>query len=422
VKNASGFMAGDIVVFSDGKTKIYNKVLTVDANVLTFAEEFPETVVDTKLLPQNIISTCEIDIEIKAENIVENYENCSININSPNFIDQKLANSEVVMAQAKQSDEIISPYKLISGNEEGEFLISLFEGTNGTLGVLSSGDFIGEDKGPGDRSGIQAFIDNAEVSLMAVPGVTDPQVSLTLIAHCENRANRFAILDMPKDKKTVNDIVNYRNMFDSEYAAMYHPWVRVFDPLTKNTISVPPSGSVAGVYARTDNTRGVHKAPANEIVSACVGLECNYTTGEQDILNPKGVNLIRSFPGQGIRVWGARTLSSNALWKYINVRRLFIFVEESIKLNTNWVVFEPNDEVLWLRVRRTIEIFLGDVWRSGALVGTTQDEAFFVDIGHGTMSQGDIDNGRLICVIGIAPVKPAEFVIFRITQKTNGGE
>ena len=172
-------------------------------------------------------------------------------------------------------------------------------------------------------------------------------------------------------------------------------------------------------YARSDNTRGVHKAPANEVVRGCTGLDCQYNKGEQDILNPKGVNLIRSFPGQGIRVWGARTCTSNAQWKYINVRRLFIYIEESIKANTNWVVFEPNDELLWIRVSRTVEAFLTTLWRNGALAGTTTDEAFFVNVGRNTMSQDDIDNGRLICVIGVAPVKPAEFVIFRITQKTN---
>jgi phage tail sheath protein FI len=199
---------------------------------------------------------------------------------------------------------------------------------------------------------------------------------------------------------------------------MYHPWLQVFDPLDKRNINIPPSGSIAGIFSRTDIERGVHKAPANEVVRACVGLDCQYSTGEQDILNPRGVNLIRSFTGRGIRVWGARTCSSNGQWKYVNVRRLFIYLEESIKRNTNWVVFEPNDEVLWARVRRTIELFLSTVWRTGALAGTTAEEAFFVDIGRTTMTQDDIDNGRLICVIGAAPVKPAEFVIFRITQKT----
>lgn len=207
-------------------------------------------------------------------------------------------------------------------------------------------------------------------------------------------------------------------MVDSTYAAMYHPWLTVFDPMDKRNINLPPSGSVVGIYARSDNSRGVHKAPANEVVRGCVGLSVPFNKGEQDILNPKGVNLIRSFPGQGIRVWGARTTSSDPSWKYVNVRRLFIYLEESIKANTNWVVFEPNDERLWARVKRTIDGFLKTMWRSGALAGSTEAEAFFCNIDHSTMTQDDIDNGRLICVIGVAPVKPAEFVIFRITQKT----
>ena len=206
-------------------------------------------------------------------------------------------------------------------------------------------------------------------------------------------------------------------MFDSNYAAMYHPWLQVFDPLDKKNIAVPPSGAMMGIYARSDNTRGVHKAPANEVVRACVGLDCQFNKGEQDILNPKGVNLIRSFPGQGIRVWGARTASSDQSFKYINVRRLFIFIEESIKANTSWAVFEPNDTALWVRVQRTISVFLTNLWRNGSLTGSSPEEAFFVNIGRNTMSQ--VDNGRLICVIGVAPVKPAEFVIFRITQKTS---
>ena len=227
------------------------------------------------------------------------------------------------------------------------------------------------------------------------------------------------VTDIPQDAKKVEDVEAHRDIFDSEYAALYHPWLIVYDSLDKKNIAIPPSGAVMGIYARSDNTRGVHKAPANEVVRNCVGLDCQFNKGEQDILNPKGVNLIRSFPGQGIRVWGARTVSSNGLWKYVNVRRLFIYLEESIKANTSWVVFEPNDEALWVRVQRTISVFLTTMWREGSLMGSSPEEAFFVNIGRETMSQDDIDNGRLICVIGIAPVKPAEFVIFRLTQKTS---
>ena len=255
------------------------------------------------------------------------------------------------------------------------------------------------------------------VSVMAVPGVTDQKVQLSLTAQCE-RKNRFSVLDIPREAKEVQDIIRHRENFDTSYAAFYHPWVTVFDPLDKKNIAIPPSGSVMGIYARSDNSRGVHKAPANEVVRACVGLDVQFDKGEQDILNPKGVNLIRLFPGQGIRVWGARTASSDGTWKYVNVRRLFIFLEESIKKNTDWVVFEENNEELWRRVQGIIEVFLREVWRSGGLAGSSPEEAFYVNIGRGTMTQEEIDNGHLICIIGAAPVKPAEFIIFRITQNT----
>jgi phage tail sheath protein FI len=199
-------------------------------------------------------------------------------------------------------------------------------------------------------------------------------------------------------------------MIASSYAAMYHPWLQVYDPVTKKPGFVPPSGSVAGVFSRTDVSRGVHKAPANETI-ICTGLSTNYTTGEQDILNPAGVNLIRALPGQGVRVWGARTASSDSNFKYVNVRRLFIYVEQSIRNATNWVVFEPNNSSLWARVQTTVSSFLENMFRAGMLSGETPSEAFFVDIGPNTMSRDDILNGRLICQIGIAPVKPAEFVI-----------
>ena len=179
-----------------------------------------------------------------------------------------------------------------------------------------------------------------------------------------------------------------------------------------------------GVYSRTDIARGVHKAPANEVVF-CTGLKVNYTKEEQDILNPEGINLIRSIPGEGIRIWGARTASTNSAFKYVNIRRLFIFVMESIKASTNWVVFEPNDSTLWQRVSLTITSFLDGLWRTGMLSGGSPGEAYFVEIGPSTMTLDDIRNGRLICNIGIAPSRPAEFVIFRLTQhtsETGGGE
>lgn len=419
VKSNIGFSAGDVVMFSDGENKEYNKVVSAEQGMLKFEEDFQADVVDTQLLATKVITTCEVNMEVKFADVVETYDEVSFNIDSPNYIGNKAAKSELVEIVVSGDGGIASPFQLLSGDEEGVYSITLAGGSDGSQEQVDAGVFVGVDQGPGKRTGIQAFVDNTEVSIMAVPGITDPNVQLSLVAHCENLASRFAILDAPQDKKTTTDIMTHKDMIDSQYAALYHPWLIVYDPLAKKNSAVPPSGSMAGIFARTDSQRGVHKAPANEIVRGCTGLDCDYNAAEQGILNPKGVNLIRAFQGQGIRVWGARTCSSNKLWKYINVRRLFIFLEESIKANTNWVVFEPNHPVLWARVKRTIENFLTNVWRNGALAGTSPEEGYFVDIGPNTMTQDDIDNGRLICVIGVAAVNPAEFVIFRITQKTN---
>lgn len=423
VKNSAGFNEGDVVVYRDMTSVVYNRVVKSQDNVITFEKEFEEDVVDKNLLPKKVISTCEFNLEVKYDDIVEFYENLSFNISIPNYVDKKTAKSDLIVANyiGRKAEEPVAPFDEIAGEEPDQAfsVIHLKKGSNGSVSSISASDFIGTDNGAGKRTGIQSFLDNDNVSIMAVPGVVDPNVQLMLVAHCENLASRFAVLDMPRDAKKIDDIVAHREIVDSNYAAMYHPWLEVFDPLDKKNIAIPPSGSVIGIYARSDTSRGVHKAPANEVVRACVGLDCQFNKGEQDILNPKGVNLIRAFPGQGIRVWGARTASSDGSWKYINVRRLFIFIEESIKANTNWAVFEPNDEVLWVRVKRTIDVFLTGLWRSGALAGSAPSEAFFVNVGRNTMSQDDIDNGRMICVIGVAPVKPAEFVIFRISQKTN---
>lgn len=440
VKNSSGFQAGDIVAFGEGDEAIYNEVVKSGDNVIEFIEDFPEDIVDQNLLPSKVITTCEFNLEAKYDDIVEYYENLSFNIEAPNYVSKKTAKSDLIIVTEKllqkgtlvsteeesveEEEEVLieAPFIELGGENEAVLTVSLSGGSNGSIGNVSASDFIGTDKGAGKRTGIQSFLDNDLVSIIAVPGVTDPNVQLSLVAHCENLGSRFAVLDIPREAKKVEDLIAHRDIFDSQYAAVYHPWLQVFDPLDKKNIAIPPSGSMIGIYARSDNTRGVHKAPANEPVRACVGLDCQFNKGEQDILNPKGINLIRSFPGQGIRVWGARTVSSNASWKYINVRRLFIFIEESIKANTNWAVFEPNDEVLWVRVKRTIDIFLEGLWRGGSLAGTSPQEAFFVNVGRETMSQDDIDNGRLVCVIAVAPVKPAEFVIFRISQKTGDAQ
>ncbi|HEY7425685.1 MAG TPA: phage tail sheath subtilisin-like domain-containing protein [Gemmataceae bacterium] len=268
--------------------------------------------------------------------------------------------------------------------------------------------------------GLAALATVDEIALLLAPDEVRSglgQVSQDVINLCETLKDRFTIVAAPQLPVNATQI-NVPQ--DSTYAAYYFPWIYVYDPSQNRTVLIPPTGHVAGIFAKTDIERGVHKAPANEVVLGATDLQLPIPKGMQDILNPKGVNCIRDFrvASRGIRLWGARTMSSTPEWKYVNVRRLFLYVEKSIDHGTQWVVFEPNDEPLWAKVRRTLTTFLIGVWKSGALMGTTQDEAFFVKCDKETMTQDDIDNGRLICYIGIAPVKPAEFVIFRISQKT----
>ena len=238
-----------------------------------------------------------------------------------------------------------------------------------------------------------------------------------LISHAERMPYRVAILDSAQHQ-TIADVRGMRAKLDSKYAALYYPWITVLDPVTRKEIDLPPSGFVAGIYARNDVERGVYKAPANEVVRLAIGFETLLNKGQQEVLNPEGVNCFRYFEGRGYRLWGARTISSDSEWKYLNVRRYFAYVERSIDKSTQWAVFEPNGEQLWANVRRTIEDFLLNEWQSGALLGDKPDKAFFVRCDRSTMTQNDLDNGRLICLIGIAPLKPAEFVIFRIGQWT----
>lgn len=418
-KSVEGFREGDLVECKGE----YNKIVAIYDKTVTFENKFKGNVVDGGIIPSTVLYLVNFDMSVRFNDDVENYTELSLNNQSTNYFVNRLASSELVKITLAASKDNGNPIEAILGKGNTSGFFSLEGGSDGTISKVNAGTFIGEDNGPGKRTGIQSFVENNNVSMLAVPGVTIPEVVVALVAHCENLKSRFAVLDMPKEMSKTADLIQYRNMIDSTYAAMYHPWIQVYDRSNSQPGYVPPSGAIMGVYSRTDTSRGVHKAPANETVF-CTGLKVNYTKGEQDILNPEGINLIRDLPGQGIRVWGARTASSNSAFRYVNVRRLFIFVEESIKANTSWVVFEPNDASLWQRVRLTIASFLDSMWRNGMLAGSTPDEGFFIEIGSTTMTKDDIMNGRLICNIGIAPSRPAEFVVFRVTQHTaeSGGE
>ena len=279
---------------------------------------------------------------------------------------------------------------------------------------------IGKDEGVGKKSGLFLFDTIQDIALVAAPGVTDPAAQDAILSHCEKNRFRFAVLDSPE---TLNGgIDSMPKPRDSNMGAYYFPWVQMFDTVQDQNVYAPPSGGICGIYSRVDATRGVHKAPANEIFRTAIGLKYDLTDAEQELLNPKGINCIRDFPGRGIRVWGARTISSNPEWRYINVRRLFCMVEQALQNGTNWVVFEPNTRDLWKKITRNITAFLLNTWRSGALFGDTPEEAFYVRCDDELNPPESIDAGYVVCEIGLAPAKPAEFVVFRVSQKVLGEE
>jgi uncharacterized protein len=277
------------------------------------------------------------------------------------------------------------------------------------------------------KTGLKAFEDLEDISIVAAPGssfgyeggykTNAITIANLLISHASRMRYRIAVLDSG-NAQSISQVRAMRAQFDSKYAALYYPWVRILDPITRKEIFLPPSGFVSGIYARNDIERGVHKAPANEVANLSLGFENNVNKSQQDVLNPEGINCFRYFEGRGNRLWGARTISSDPEWKYVNLRRYFAYVERSIDIGTQWAVFEPNGDQLWANVRRTIYDFLLNEWQKGSLLGEKPEKAFFVRCDRSTMTQNDLDNGRLVCLIGIAPLRPAEFVIFKIGQWT----
>ena len=424
-----GLGAGSVLQFPDSTRQLVQSV-NADDNEVDFAGGVAVNVAD-----EDAISSVEFDL------IVERLNE-----------DGKVVESEAFMNLGMHSGHSRYAADVVGAFDEGAMvaedagesaLIRLVDLTTsdaerlavpyaGVTRVLDDGDddfgnidaqtYIGQPSTDPDlRSGIYAMENIDDISIAAVPGQWDQDVQNQLLSHCAYMRYRFAVLDSEADARMA-DVQTQRSLYDTTYGAIYYPWLTISDSFGRNgdVLHIPPSGHVAGIYARTDVQRGVHKAPANEVVMGVRDLQVRLTKGEQDILNPKHINCLRDFRdmNRGLRVWGARTLSSDPEWKYVNVRRLFLFVEKSIEMGTQWAVFEPNGEQLWATIYRSLTNFLTTVWRSGALEGTKPEEAFFVKVDRTTMTQDDIDNGRLIIIIGIAPVKPAEFVIFRISQKT----
>jgi phage tail sheath protein FI len=315
------------------------------------------------------------------------------------------------------SEPAVGAYAPLTGGGDGE-------------AGLTAEDFAGEPAAPPDlRTGLAALGDIDGISLLCNPdhvhpartGAQGERMMNDLITHCERLRYRFAILQIEGGQ---GDVQAIRVPGDTSRAAVYHPWVRVADPMTRGTVLVPSVGHVAGIYARTDTERGVHRVPANTVVRGLVGneqpLEYIINRDQQDLLNPLGINVLRDFRAdrRGVRVWGARTMSGDPRLRHVNVRRLLNFIEESIDKGTRWAVFEPNNEETWAAVRESIRAFLEKVWKNGALMGATRKEAFFVKCDREAMTQDDIDNGRLVCLVGVAPVRPAEFVVIRVSHST----
>jgi phage tail sheath protein FI len=377
--------------------------------VLYWSQDPPTPIVDpTSRDPEKLRDPNRMEPQI-----TEVFDDLSANQLSGGFYERQVNDRSTLITIKRQADGVL------------DFLTDVTLMQNGTVGHdLIPQDFLGDPAAePGQKSGLDSFNEIDEIALLTSPdefGLGDnTTITNALRDQCELRKDRFAVLNSFQNP---GPIATHAPSVNSKYAAYYYPWLNVIDPLTGVSVPIPPSGHITGIYARSDNERGVHKDPANEVIRGIDSLTIQLTNEHQAILNPRGVNALRYFRGMGNLVWGGRTTTSDPDWKYINVRRLFIFVEKSIEVSTQWVVFEINDEPLWARVRRSISDFLTRLWMDGMLQGRVKEEAYFVRCDRTTMTQADIDNGRLICLIGIAPVKPAEFVIFRIGQWTGGSD
>ncbi len=341
--------------------------------------------------------------------VLEVFEDLSDSQTSSSFYERKINGLSTLVTVKRDAAGVpanTAATVLTGGTDDNSYVLSDFTGSAVT--------------DPTKPIGLDALKAIDEISILCCPDEESVSgVTGALRDQCELMKDRFAILNPPL---TPPAIASHQPSLNSKYAAYYYPWLKVIDPLSGQTVLVPPGGHLAGIYARSDAERGVHKDPANEVIRGIDSLQVQISKEQQAILNPRGVNALRYFTGAGNLVWGGRTTSRDPDWKYINVRRLFIFVEKSIERGTQWVVFEPNDEPTWARVRRSVGDFLTRLWMDGMLQGRTAEQAYFVKCDRTTMTQADIDNGRLICLIGIAPVKPAEFVIFRIGQWTGGSE
>jgi phage tail sheath protein FI len=382
-------------------------------SLTSYFQQNPNSLSQARSLPIVILAGSSVDTGPEVINAIIDYGTRTGT--NPNLNQRIIDFSSTVAATAE-----------LSTDTARSIVVNLSGGNDGA--IPSIGDYEGNTNVvTNDKSGLVGFEDIDDISIVAAPGATfgykaDNGVKAgaiigALISHASRMRYRIAVLDAGDDL-SISEVRSMRAKLDSTYAALYYPWIRVLDPVTNTELNLPPSGFVAGIYARNDTNRAVYKAPANEVVNGAIGFEKLLNKAQQEVLNPEGINCFRFFEGRGFRLWGARTISSDPEWKYVNLRRYFAYLEHSIDKGTQWAVFEPNGELLWGNVRRTIEDFLLNEWQNGALLGDKPEKAYFVKCDRSTMTQNDLDNGRLVCLIGVAPLRPAEFVIFRIGQWT----
>ncbi|MCJ8500112.1 phage tail sheath family protein [Desulfatitalea alkaliphila] len=364
------------------------------------------------------------------------YDDLGFGAAHPNFIAKVLPEQPATTSEALQhpyyfavtpGNTAFALFNALFGTESAN-TIAIKNGNDGVEPVPTTSSTSRDDHTVAFAEALEVLEALDDIAIVAAPGHSEmaqyAAIQQALISHAERDKYCIAVLDTPS-QLSIQGARDARSRIDSSYAALYYPWVTVANPLwrpgnsnTSKEINVPPSGFIAGIYARTDINRGVWKPPANEVVRGAIRFERDINHAQQEVLNPEGVNCLRYFFGRGYRVWGARTASSDPEWKYVNIRRYFIYLEHSIDRSTQWAVFEPNGPRLWTNITDTVNAFLYNEWHSGALLGTAPEQAFFVRCDRSTMTQADLDNGRLICEVGVAAVKPAEFVIFRIGQKT----
>lgn len=428
LRSTAGFYVNAWVEIDRGSTapKMFRRVLAVNGTVVTLAGPALNAAAVAPSAPATttVFSVCEFSLTASYDGVTETYRGMTLEqVPGKYVVDQVNNSSTLIHIDTAALPGATHPFFFPSGDDG----LNLRFTTAGTDVAPTAADVRGVDNGPGNRTGLRALEEIDDISIIAVPGWGDQSVQEAMIEQCERLKYRVALLDPEVTTlgvpPTLVQIQDQRRRFDSKYAAIYYPRIVVRDVNDQNK-PIGAGGHMAGICARVDNTRGVFKAPGNEVVRNMLDLEVIVTKGEHEVLNPSpnNINVLRDFrnEGRGLRIYGARCITSLNDWKYLSVRRLFIFIERSLEIGTQFAVLEPNDQRLWAKLIDSVDTFLTRQWRDGALLGEKKEDAFYVRCGLDTMTQDDIDNGRLIMEIGIAPVKPAEFVIIRIGQTASG--